>query len=134
VAQNKIVIHFADGRTKKGVTNNFSADREFFHFIPLGASAESIPIEIHLADLKAVFFVKEFDFNPRFRNQKDVEPVKNIFGRRIKVLFKDGEILTGTTTTYNINRPGFFINPDDPSSNNERCFVIRKATKDITVS
>ena len=134
MAQNKIVIRFADGRTRKGVTNNFSADREFFHLIPMGASAESIPLEVHLADLKAVFFVKEFDPKPGSRGQKDVEAVKNTFGRQVKVLFKDGEILTGTTTAYNINRIGFFMIPTDLTSNNERCFVIRKATKDITVT
>lgn len=132
--QNKIVIRYADGRIMKGVTNNFSADRETFHFIPVEASADSKPLEVHLADLKAVFFVKEFDSKPKSRNQQNAEAESNSFGRQIKVVFNDGEVLTGTTTNYNINRPGFFMIPADLTSNNERCFVVRKAAKRITAS
>lgn len=132
--QNKIVIRYADGHLMKGITNNFSADRETFHFIPVGASADSKPLEVHLANLKAVFFVKEFDSKPKSRNQQNAKAENNSFGRQIKVVFNDGEVLTGTTTSYNINRPGFFMIPTDPTSNNERCFVVRKAAKSITAS
>jgi hypothetical protein len=134
VSQNKIVIRYADGRTRKGVTNNFSADREIFHLIPLGASLETMPLEIHVTDLKAVFFVKEFDSKPKSRENKDPAMDKNIIGREVKVTFKDGEVLTGKTTSYNVNRPGFFMVPADSTSNNERCFVVRKATKSVLIS
>jgi len=52
-------------------------------------------------------------------------------GRRIRAAFKDGEVLVGTTTGYQSNRPGFFIVPADAGSNNERCYVVSAATKEI---
>ncbi|MBP7230830.1 MAG: hypothetical protein KBA28_02775 [Syntrophaceae bacterium] len=131
--ENKIVVRYVNRRTIKGTTNNFSADKPFFHFLPLGASPNSVPLEIYFDELKAVFFVKEFDSKPGSRALSSEAP--NIhYGRHVTVVFKDGEVLKGTTTSYNINRPGFFMIPDEPTSNNERCFVVRKATKNITVT
>jgi hypothetical protein len=53
-------------------------------------------------------------------------------GRRIKVAFKDGEVLVGTTQGYQPGRPGFFLVPADPSSNIERCYVLSAATQEIS--
>jgi hypothetical protein len=47
------------------------------------------------------------------------------------VVFGDGETLAGTTQGYDANRPGFFVMPLDPGSNNERCFVVTRATKEV---
>lgn len=53
-------------------------------------------------------------------------------GRKIRVVFEDGEVLLGTTQGYDASRPGFFIIPADAASNNERCFVVRIATREVT--
>lgn len=129
---NKMVIRYPDGRIKKGVSNNFSADRPIFHLTPLGAPPESMPLEIKVGDLKAVFFVREFDGYPNYRERKNFDAGANVIGRKVKVLFKDGEVMVGTTTSYNPDRQGFFVNPADPKSNVERCFVVKKATSNIT--
>ncbi len=39
----------------------------------------------------------------------------NITGRKVKVLFKDGEVLVGSTMGYDIKRLGFFLFPADIS-------------------
>jgi hypothetical protein len=48
------------------------------------------------------------------------------------VVFKDGEVLVGTTLGYQPGRPGFFLLPVDPASNMERCFVVARATEKIS--
>ena len=53
-------------------------------------------------------------------------------GRRIKVAFRDGEVLVGTTTGYQPGRPGFFLVSADVDSNNERCFVVTTAAREIS--
>jgi hypothetical protein len=53
-------------------------------------------------------------------------------GRKIRVRFKDGEVLVGTTQGYQPGRPGFFLVPADPGSNIERCYVISAATDEVT--
>ncbi len=129
--QNKIVIRYLDGRLVKGVTTDFFPNKEIFHVMPTGSAPGSKPVEIRIADLKAIFFVKDYTGNSAYNDKKDFEAGKNVVGRKISVVFKDGELLVGTTTGYQPNRPGFFIVPADPQSNVERCFVITKATKDI---
>lgn len=130
--QNKIVVHYADKRLQKGATMNFSPDREIFHMGPPQlANAEKLKT-VRIADLKAIFFVKKFGGNPDFEERKNFMPGKAVFGRKIKVVFEDGELLIGSTTSYRPDRSGFFVIPADPKSNIERCFVVTRATKEVT--
>ena len=50
----------------------------------------------------------------------------------MQVTFKDGEVLVGTTQGYQPGRPGFFLLPADPRSNNERCYIVTSATQTVT--
>ena len=128
---SKIVVRYADKRLQKGVTINFSPDRETFHLGPPQlANADQLKI-VRIADLKAIFFVKDFDGNPYFEETRSFDPGKAVFGRKVKVVFQDGELLVGSTTSYRRDRPGFFVIPADPDSNIERCFVVVRATKEV---
>jgi hypothetical protein len=49
----------------------------------------------------------------------------------LEITFCDGEVMVGTTLGYDRNRPGFFIFPADPQSNNVRVFVISSAVKKV---
>jgi hypothetical protein len=42
------------------------------------------------------------------------------------VVFKDGETIVGSTTAYDGARPGFFMTPADPQSNNDRIYVVAR--------
>jgi hypothetical protein len=89
-------------------------------------------LELRAAELKAVFFVKDFGGNSDYNDKKEFDPAKAPLGRKIKVVFKDGELMVGTTHGYQPNRPGFFIVPADNQSNIERCFVVTSATQNIS--
>jgi hypothetical protein len=128
---NKVVARFADGRMLKGMTADFFPNKDFFHVsVSTGAGSESV--EIRTNDLKALFFVKTFAGDPDYAERKSFDPSRPPAGRRIKVAFKDGEILVGTTQGYQPGRPGFFLEPADPDSNNERCYVVASATQEIS--
>jgi hypothetical protein len=125
------VVRFADGRVLKGNTADFVPAKDRFHLATIGSPPGSKPVPIEVADLKALIFVKDFSGNPRHQERKEFEPGRPVAGRRIKVFFKDGEMLVGTTTGYQPGRPGFFLVPIDPDSNMERCFVVARATAKI---
>ncbi|MEE9912091.1 MAG: hypothetical protein K4571_10245 [Deltaproteobacteria bacterium] len=129
--QNKIVVRYADRRLQKGITSDFSPDKEMFHVAPLQFARGDKPLAVRVADLKAVFFVKDFGGNPDYDERKDFVPGKPVVGRKIKVLFQDGELLVGTTLGYQPGKPGFFIIPADSKSNVERCFVVARATREV---
>jgi hypothetical protein len=131
--QNKIVIHYQDGRMMKGITIDFFPNKDIFHLVPADSPPGTKPLEISVPELKAIFFVKEFGGNPKYEDKKEFDPGKNFFGRKIKVVFKDGELMIGTTSGYEPNRSGFFVTPVDPISNIDRCFVVKTATKDVSL-
>lgn len=131
--QNKIVVHYQDGRLLKGITNDFFPNKDLFHLVPMDTPPESKPLELHATDLKAVFFVKGFGGNSNYKDKKEFDPSKSAIGRKIKVVFKDGELMVGTTTGYEPNRPGFFVVPADANSNIERCFVVTSATREVSL-
>lgn len=131
--QNKIVVHFVDGRILRGHTGDFLPTKSSFHLSPVEPTSQAKPLEVRVADLKAIFFVKEFNTKPHVDpHRQEFDPSKPVAGRKIRVLFRDGEILMGITQGYDPRRAGFFVVPDDPASNNERCFVVTDSTKDVT--
>jgi len=128
---NKIVARFADGRILKGSTADFVPSKDQFHVSAADGARGSKPVLVSLAELKALIFVKDFAGNPRHEEAKEFGPASPA-GRRIRVVFKDGEVLVGTTLGYQPGRPGFFLVPVDPASNMERCFVVASATAKIS--
>jgi len=124
---NRIVARFVDGRTVKGTTQDFSVTRDHFHVIPPEAGAARVRVGI--PELKAVFFVKDHNGDRHYSEKKSFE--RMVPGRKLQVVFKDGETLVGATTAYDATRPGFFMTPADPKSNNDRIYVVAKAVRAV---
>jgi len=131
MAQNKIVARYADGRVQKGVTMDFIPGKETFHIMPFVSVQGEKLMEIRCNELKAVFFVRDYAGNPDYHDKRIFEPGRPVMGRKIKVRFKDGELLVGTTNAYQPGRTGFFLAPADPQSNIERCYIVTQATRDV---
>jgi hypothetical protein len=121
---NRAVVAFLDGRRLKGFLFNFSALRDSFHLFPDETVQKEGGTDVHMRDLKAVFFVKDFKGNPA--SQESASEGSQQHGRKIEITFIDGERLTGTTEGYNPQKLGFFVFPADASSNNMRVFIVNK--------
>lgn len=129
---NKIVAHFQDGHLLKGLTNDFLPAKERFHLVAPEQAAGAKAVEVRVAELKALFFVKTYEGNSEHRDSADLSGGKAGTGRAIRVVFKDGEVMVGTTQGYDKSRPGFWLVPVDPASNNERCFVVAGAAREVS--
>ncbi len=130
--QNKIVVRYVDGQLLKGVTSDFFPNKDIFHVMPTEAPQGSKPVELSTQNLKAIFFVKGYEGNPDYKDKKEFDSGKAPVGRKIKIVFKDGELMVGTTNGYQPERPGFFIVPADPNSNIERCYILTSATQEVS--
>jgi hypothetical protein len=130
---NKIVARLVDGRTIKGSTSDFGPTKQTFYVAIVGTPPGSKPSLVQVSDLKALFFVKDLNGRPQHQARQEFDPARPVPGRKIKVIFKDGEVLVGTTQGYQPGRPGFFMSPADPESNIERCFVVVAATREISL-
>jgi hypothetical protein len=130
---NQIIAHFLDGRVLRGQTMDFLPAKDRFHLVPAGAAATDKPLEVAVGDLKGVFFVKDLSGNRLRQKVNAFDPQAPAQGRKIRVVFKDGEVLQGYTQGYQPGRPGFFVIPADREGNTERCFVVTAATREIQV-
>jgi hypothetical protein len=126
---NRVVARYQDGRLMKGFTTDFMPAKDHFHMTLEEQGAAARPVEVRLADLKAIFFVKSFTGDPQHHRTNEADRAGA--GRRLRVVFKDGELMVGTTQGYDRSRPGFFVIPVDTAGNNERCFVVATATKEV---
>jgi hypothetical protein len=123
--KQKVIAHHLDGTLVKGTTTDFAPKRQTFTI-----KTDDGSHKIKVADLKAVFFVKEFKGRPEYRERKGFfdESTK---GSKILVEFLDGEILFGYTSSFSEKGVGFFMVPGDPDSNNINVFVVYVATRRV---
>jgi hypothetical protein len=126
----KLVARFLNGGVIKGYTQNFFPDKPFFHITPLDPTISGSPIEVQVKDLKAIFFVRDFLGNRKYQEQKLPNGTK-IVGRKVEVTFKDKEVIIGSVLGYDPKKPGFFLSPNDPHSNNLNIFVVSRAVSKV---
>jgi hypothetical protein len=120
-----LVVRFQNGRVLKGISNDFSTNRENFNLTLSNRSSGSSSVKISLRDLKGIFFVKDFVGKKEYQEDKGFsKPGKAFYGKKTIVHFKDGEILYGFTQNYSPDRLGFFLYPYDSQSNNLKLFAI----------
>lgn len=125
----KVICRYADGRIVKGNTLDFNPAKPMFHLLPMGAPSDADQAEVQLSDLKALFFVRDFEGNKLYSEKKEFSPAKKPAGRKLEVTFKDGEVLVGSTMGYDKKRLGFFLFPADPLSNNLKLFVVNVSVR-----
>lgn len=129
VALNKVVVAYVDGRRLRGSVFDFSPLKETFRLVEERDFADKKSTEISLKDLKAVFFVKDFRGNSKYKESRKIEDGKP--GQRVEVSFFDGERIVGTTHACNPDHKGFFVFPADPKSNSLRIFVVNWNVRDV---
>ncbi len=134
--KDRIVARFKDGSLLKGESNDFSRERSFFSLKLIHGefmrteTKVSKTVNVALDDLKALFFVKDFNGNKK-REDNYINSI--LWGyKKVKSLFHDGEEIAGYALHYDLGRWGFFMEPADQQSNNERIFVINSATQKVT--
>lgn len=129
MAGNLVVAAFRDGRRIKGSTLDFLPTRDAFHLHRADGGIDTVMV----ADLKALFFVRDLagDFTHDTRNEfpQGSRPP----GRKIRIVFADGEEVVGTTQGYDPTRKGFFVLPADSKANNERIFVVAASAREVNL-
>lgn len=129
VQSNKVVVALVDNRRVKGFVYNFSAVRETFSVFPTESAQKSEANDIRLKDVKAVFFVKDFTGNSARSDLQSPEQLRR--GRKMEIVFRDGERMIGTTEAYHPQKPGFFMFPADGEGNNTRVFVVNASLRSV---
>jgi hypothetical protein len=115
---------------------------EGFAQIPEGLSAEGLDVlsqsgsltHVHLADVRAVCFIREFDQGETWQKQRVFLSRPKASGLWVRVRFRDGEQVEGVMQNNLAAEPeGFSIVPPDPTSQNQRLFIPRGAVTTVEV-
>ena len=125
----KIVVRYREGRLLKGFTHDFHPSRTQFSLWPSVKSAPGERTYVPTAQLKAVFFVREFEGTAQHSDDRIFDTSAG--GRRLEVTFADDEVLLGSTLSYRPDGVGFFVNPADSRGNNLRVFVVSGAIRRV---
>lgn len=130
--ENLVVVHYLGGKLAKGVAPDFYQNRDTFHLITSRDQIQGTLVD--LEQLKAIFFVKSLEGNSGYQDPVFAEEdIRRLTGMKLKILFKDGEMLYAITQGYSPARKGFFVYPLDRDCNNERVFVNTTATVSVEV-
>jgi hypothetical protein len=107
----------------KGISMDIDPNRPLFHL----RAPQQPAVEVALADLKALFFVRSLEGNPAYNEDPTPDPAdpRARGSTVIRIRFKDGETLVGLTINFPPTKTYFYMTPVDPKSNNIRMLVNR---------
>ncbi|MBI1955681.1 MAG: hypothetical protein HYS38_04750 [Acidobacteria bacterium] len=122
-----MVIAFLDGRRVRGYVFDFSPMRDQCRIFPSPTARANEGEIVDFKTLKAIFFLQE----PVGEAANTSNPTSAAPGRKIEVVFSDGERLEGTTQGYSRDRLGFFMVPEDPTRKIIRVFIINTNVRNV---
>jgi len=128
--KQRLVIRFTDGRLLKGTSYTIDLDAAGFHLTPqAGQASADENVFVRFADVKAVFFVRDFD--GKF-DRKTVEKEWAPEGSEVTVAFPDGEVIEGfSLVSLDEDRPRFHMIPKNYKGNNISLIVERANTLQV---
>jgi hypothetical protein len=92
-------------------------------------------VRVPMSEIKAVFFVRNFDGNPGRAERKVFRSRPRLAGLWVRMTFKDREVLEGLlpNNLLEVHPQGFLVISPDVYSNNLRIFVPRTALIEMHV-
>ncbi len=124
----KVVLRYTDGEMKKRrIMRHISLTENTFKAIASDGTIEEVAYD----DLKAVFYVKNLEGREDYHDRKEFTSDSPKTGEKVEVKFEDGELLRGRVINYDEEKQGFFLNPADPDSNDEKIFVVFNALEEV---
>lgn len=126
---NQVVAHYLDGRLIKGTSLDVAPTKPTCHV----RTADQGGVEVTLADLKALYFVRtpEGDAAHQYATTPVPGDPRLAGSHRILLTFKDGEKMAVLANRYPPVGDYFFVLPVDGSGNTIRVLVNRAAVEEI---
>jgi hypothetical protein len=128
----KVMVRRLDGRTVPG----YAAPHTYLR--PEGVEVltrEGQLLLVPYKDLKAVYFVREFDVGKEEEEKKLFQSRPKLGGLWVRMRFVDDDLLDGILPNdlLQVTGHGVTVTPPDPYSNNQKIFVPRLALREFLV-
>jgi len=126
---NIVVAHCLDGRVIKGTSLDVTPTKPDCHI----RTADQQTVKVALADLKALYFVKSLEGNPKheYASEPTAGDPRLTGSHRVSLTFKDGERLMALANRFPPVGNFFFVLPVDGDGNTVRVLVNRAAVVEM---
>src|SRR5258706_8186454 len=137
ISTNRVVVALLDGRRLKGFVYDFEPSGGTLNIFPsAGDPKDKRPATVvEFTACKAIFFVRSHLGNEKVaaavRRAAEDPKTRAPRGRKVRIIFSDGEEMMACTEVYNPKRFGFFVYPLDPRSNNLRIFIVNANVRQV---
>lgn len=128
----KVLVRRFDGQTITG----YAAPQSYLR--PDGIeilNRDGQLLVIPYKELKAVYFVRDFDVPKTGDEKKLFQSRPKLEGLWVRMRFRDEDVLEGIVPNdlLQVTDLGMTVTPPDPYSNNQKIFVPRPALRELTV-
>lgn len=129
VKKEPVVLRYLNGELEKCFIRPYiSCSQKIVQVIKDDGSVRTIPIE----KLKAIFFVKELNGKGHKEGSwEEEDPSALKVGKKIMVVFKDGEKMKGKVLGSIEKGYGFFLYPLEKDTNNLKVFIVKSSILSI---
>lgn len=92
-------------------------------------SLEGRDLPLDLQQLKGIFFVRDYEGDKGYLENKTLTGDPERKGLRVRIRFEDNETMEGVieNSVEILQASGFFFWPADPQANNELIFVVKSS-------
>lgn len=127
----KVIVRTRDKQLFRGFSKSEFIDAENIRIIDAKGHERSFSLQ----QLKAVFFVRDFQGNPAYRETRffaKEDPPPWIW---VKVVYQDGEVMEGRVRNSPalLDGAGFYLWLSDEGANNSMVFVVKSALQDFRI-
>lgn len=125
----KLEVRFRDGKIVKGTTYKLDTQSLGFYLVPLEPTDEAERMNIYFSDIKAIYFVRDFEgkLDP---SEADGQYVAE--GQDVRVALPDGEIIEGRALhRFDPTCERFFMVPKEGDTNIISILIEMSALKGI---
>ena len=125
----KVVVHYRGGVTVRGRLR-------FFEGVRSSVTAEDLaghPLTIPFDEIKAIFFVKEYEGSDEEHQaaRPEVAGPDRERGQPVAVRFPDGEVIEGSVSPFPPTGLGFYLTPRGRHGNNRAIFVPSRSPLEV---
>lgn len=130
-AFGKVIVRTRDQQLFRGFSKAEFIDDQNVRIIDAKGNQQSFPLQ----DLKAVFFVRDFQGDPSYRAVRFFAKEDPPPWLWVQLTYQDGEIMEGRVRNSPalLDGAGFYLWLSDEGANNVLVYVVKSALKDFRV-
>lgn len=130
-AFGKVIVRTRDQQLFRGFSKAEFIDDQNVRIIDAKGNQQSFPLQ----DLKAVFFVRDFQGDPSYRAVRFFAKEDPAPWLWVQLTYQDGEIMEGRVRNSPalLDGAGFYLWLSDEGANNVLVYVVKSALKDFRV-